>query len=206
MEILLADDHALFRQGFDMIIKSTFPTSNIHHANNWKDTQAMPKQHHFDLALLDLFMPGEGNWEDELSKFVSHSSNLSTCIVSASTSQSHIQTAFNLGVRGFIQKTAEIIEIQEALRKLHRGKQYIPDSTWKPHRSSPSIGGVKITARQKEVLTLISEGRSNKEISLKLDMAESTVKRHAYNLFKLLNAKNRVDAVKIAQKKGILMF
>lgn len=205
MKFLLVDDHALFRDGLTMIINSTFAESKVVHASNWQEALSITKQQRFDIALLDLFMPGEKPWYEELSTFISLSPDLPICIVSASNNQTHVKQVFKLGAKGYIQKTSGASEVQMALAKVVNGGNYIPKPKW---QTLPTLAGrkdFKLTWRQKEILMLIAEGNSNKSIGRLLDITESTVKRHVYNLFKTLDAKNRVDAIQIAKNLNILI-
>jgi DNA-binding NarL/FixJ family response regulator len=202
MKVLLADDHTLFREGMEMIIKNVLPTACIISANNWKEAHYYIQNEPFDIALLDLFMPRDRLWEDELASILKYAPDLAVCIISASTVHSHVQTALKLGARGFIHKTAGIVEIQQALLQIQQGHYYLPDVHQKNTHTKASIG--KITHRQREVLALLIDGKSNKEIGLQLNIAETTVKRHVYNIFQTLKVNNRINLSKIVKEQGIL--
>ena len=149
-------------------------------------------------------MPGTMPWQDELSAFMSSAPRLPVCIVTASNNQSHIKQAFKLGVKGYIRKTSTAAEVKDALFKLVNGGRYVPRASWDSTPMPNDTASLKLTRRQKEILTLIAAGDSNKKIGEILDISESTVKRHAYNLFKALKAKNRTDAVQIAKNQNLL--
>lgn len=204
MRILIADDHALFRDGLSMIINSTIPDTKILPANDWNEASTLAKQQPFDIALLDLFMPSDNTWELELSNFISQNPHIPTCIISSSNNKAHIKQAFNLGAKGYIQKTSGMQEINSALTKITNGGHYTPRSNWQRFAPEDETANLKLTWRQKEILMLMAEGSSNKQIGLVLEISESTVKRHVYNLFRALGAKNRVDAVRIAETGGLL--
>jgi DNA-binding NarL/FixJ family response regulator len=202
MKILLADDHTLFREGMEMIIKNVLPTTQIISAKNWYETHHCIKNEQFDIALVDLFMPRDQSWEEELATILKYAPDLAVCIISASTVHSHVQTALRLGARGFIHKTSGIVEIQQALLQIQQGHYYLPDVHQKNSHTEASIG--KITHRQREVLALLIDGKSNKEIGLRLDIAETTVKRHVYNIFQTLKVNNRINLSKLVKEQGIL--
>lgn len=205
MKLLLADDHALFRDGFSMIINSTVADSQVVPASDWNEALSLVKQQHFDIALLDLFMPGTMPWQEELSAFMSSAPRVPVCIVSSSNNQSHIKQAFKLGAKGYIRKTSGASEIKDALVKVANGGRYVPNAGWKNLPLANDTASLKLTRRQQEILTLVAAGDSNKQIGEILDISESTVKRHVYNLFKALNAKNRTDAVQIAKSQSLLV-
>ncbi|RLD81362.1 MAG: hypothetical protein DRJ10_06295 [Bacteroidetes bacterium] len=205
MNLLLADDHGLFRQGLSLIVKKIFPSCLLQHNNCWTDVHQKIEQQDFDLVLLDIFMPRQHPWEQELKLLLSKNPQLIICIISASTDNEHIQTAFKLGVKGYICKAAEPDELQLALLQVHAGKVYFP-----PQMRSNKINSQnkstcnKLTLRQQDILKLVTQGCCNKIISRKLSITESTVKRHLHNTFRILKAKNRTEAVKIARQQCLL--
>lgn len=205
MKLLLADDHALFQEGFSMIIKSKIIESKVITASNWREAFLQVEAQDIDVALLDLFMPGTKPWQEELSAFLSFAPDVPVCIVSSSNNQSHIKQAFKLGVKGYIRKTSGAAEVKNALYKVLNGGIHMPSSDWQNFHPSIDTASLKLTRRQTEILILITEGNSNKQIGLLLDIAEGTVKRHVYNLFQALGAKSRIDAIQIAKSHGLVL-
>lgn len=201
MKLLLADDHTLFREGFSMIISSTVIEAEVFPADNWNEAISLVKEHPFDIALLDLFMPGNMSWQEELSAFISCAPNVPVCIVSSSNNQSHINQAFKLGVKAYIRKTSGASEVKKALSSVIKGGRYLD---WKNAPQAIETANLSLTRREKEILMLIADGNSNKQIGIQLDITESTVKRHVYNLFKALGAKSRIDAIQIAKNQNLL--
>lgn len=201
MKLLLADDHTLFRDGFSMIISSTARQAEIYAADNWREALSLTNEHAFDIALLDLFMPGDKPWQDELSNFITCAPKVPVCIVSSSNNQSHINQAFKLGVKGYIRKTSGASEVKKALTRVINGERY---QDWKSTPESIETASLRLTRRQNEILMLIADGNSNQQIATYLSVTEATVKRHVYNLFKTLGAKNRVDAIHIAKSHNLL--
>lgn len=207
MNILLADDHTLFRESLEVILETTFPGSLITSTKNWSEVFDHTDTLSYDLLLLDLFMPDVkfSCWSSSLNRVV-NSQTGAVCIISSSSSPEHIQSAFHIGVSGYLCKTASLQEMKQALQQLSEGKTYLPEQMWKkrPYRKGDDQS-IHLTGRQQGILELIAEGDSNKTIAHKLGLAESTVKRHAYNLYRVLDAKNRTDAIRIAQLQGLLV-
>ncbi|MEY3219629.1 MAG: hypothetical protein RIT27_986 [Pseudomonadota bacterium] len=200
MHILLADDHALFRQGLVMLIEATFSNCSITECTNWEEVYQLFSSNHFDLVLLDIFMPRQHHWEEELETLIHLNSNIPICMISASSETEHIQTAFQLGVKGYLCKTAEPQEITRALLEISRGNEYFPLQL----QSHLNQTIYDLTLRQQEILKLMANGQCNKSIARQLNISESTVKRHLYNTYQILNAHNRVEAIEIARQKGLL--
>lgn len=207
MKILLADDHLLFRESLQLVLTMEFPDSTVTHADNWVEVLAAVESRHYDLVLLDLFMPnvGDEGWEFCLKKVIEQQHG-SVCVISASKNRVHIKQAYEIGVNGYICKTYSLSKVQEVLKVLTSGKNYHSSelSSGFDKRVKVGDGSVKITHRQQEVLELLAEGKSNKLISRRLGLTESTVKRHLYNVYRLLDAKNRTDVIRIAKDQGLL--
>lgn len=206
MRLLLADDHGLFREGFALVIQTLFPGVHIKQVDNWQAIHNTLEQQSFDLILLDLFMPRRHTWEKELSLLVTaQTPPIPVCIISASNSRHDIQMAFEIGVQGYISKVSELDEVKAALAKVMNGHVYVPASLWATPAPFKVVGGASlITKRQQEVLGLLATGKSNRQIATQLGLSESTVKRHVYNIFKILEANNRVEAIDCARQRGIL--
>lgn len=207
MNILLADDHLLFRESLNIVLSLAFPGSAVTHAANWTEVLTAIKSKQYDLLLLDLFMPkgDDEGWESCLEKVVKQQRG-AICVISASKNRVHIKQAYEIGVNGYICKTYSLTKVQEVMKMLMSGKDYRSSLLSFAFDEQRKVGDgfVKITHRQQEVLGLLAEGESNKLIGRKLGLTESTVKRHLYNIYRLLDARNRADVIRIAKDKGLL--
>lgn len=204
MQVVLADDHMLFRESFALVLQRMLPTALITQVGDWDALKTHTEQVEADLLLIDLFMPGKNGWEASLAQLFEHNS-CTVCIISASTDRDNVKKAFEMGVRGYIFKTASIDEMEQAIQQICAGKIYLPSFVWeKPAPKRVGKNSSTITARQKNVLELLASGESNKDIALQLGLTDSTVKRHVYNIFVKLKAKNRTEAVKLARQQGLL--
>ena len=206
MNILLADDHTLFRESLTVVLESTFPGSLITSTKSWSEVFGHTDSHRYDLLLLDLFMPNieSDDWSSSLGRVVD-SQNGAICIISASNNRAHIQKAFRIGVNGYLCKTSSLQQMKQALQQISEGKTYLPEQMWdKKNRSQKHENFSKLTWRQREIMELVAEGDSNRTIAHKLGLVESTVKSHVYNIYRSLDAKNRADAIRIAQLDNLL--
>lgn len=203
MRVLVADDHSLFLEGITLILRSVFERVEIIQVQSWPEVhKLLYRQPHWDLLLLDLFMPTRSHWKQELdaiSAMLSQDANV--CVVSASCDPQHIQTVFKAGIRGYLPKTSNLQELKTALQKVSSGQIYIPEQCWQTQKINRSI---KITNRQQEILNLVASGKSNKQIANSLGLTEGTIKRHMYNIFQIFNVTNRVEAIDYARNTGIL--
>ncbi len=207
MRLLLADDHALFSVGLAMILDTIiFPSSEVVQVRSWTEASSFIKNDNFDLILVDLFMPGKSNWKDELAGVVAAAKSTPVCVISSSSSQDNVRAVFELGAQGFLHKSVHPDKMRDALTKVLSGKIYFPKRLDMPSTVGGSIPKYSlVTARQQEILFLLAEGKSNQQIADMLNLQESTVKRHVYNICKILEVKNRGEAVHVARQMGLLI-
>jgi DNA-binding NarL/FixJ family response regulator len=206
MKVLIADDHALFRQGLTQFMSAGFQNLAVTEAGSFYDVLALKdKLGGFDLILLDLAMPGMEGFAG-VSMVREHAPEVPLVIVSASERRDDVLRALELGVTGYISKSMTGRELLDALASVLSGQTYLPASlmrnTPKPppqvdhqdlFRSHAALR--QLSRRQSEVLLLLSEGRSNREIAEALQLAEQTVKVHVSNILRILGARSRTEAV-----------
>jgi DNA-binding NarL/FixJ family response regulator len=201
MHILIADDHVLFRQALIMVTETVFPSCSITQCGNWKDVRQLCLRDNFDLALFDIFMLSKHSWEHELKIIIKQYPNLLICMISSSSEQIHIETAFKLGAKGYLCKTAIIEEVKQALLTVSQGELYIPLQSWQ------YVGNtLGLTHRQQEILKLMAQGKSAKVIARELQVSDNTVKSHIATIYRVLNVTNRIEAINIARQRGLLGY
>jgi DNA-binding NarL/FixJ family response regulator len=205
MKVLIADDHALFRQGLTQFMGAGFKDLSITEAGSFYDVLALNSQlPGFDLILLDLAMPGMDGFAG-VAMVREHAPNVPLVIVSASERREDVLRALDLGVTGYISKSMTGRELLDAISSVLAGKTFLPTSLMKS-APPPAPGDLtaalrshsalrQLSRRQSEVLVLLSEGRSNREIAEALQLAEQTVKVHVSNILRVLGARSRTEAV-----------
>ena len=205
MRILLADDHELFNEGFSLLLHQLFQGCAVEHANSWPAAKKSIQQSNFDLSVLDLFMPAQSSWQNELAEIIGIGKAGAICVLTSSLNQDNINQAFALGVKGYIHKSSNFAEIRTALQLALDGKTYLPPQLINGSKGdAPGSYRSNLTSRQHKILTMIAEGKENRRIASELGIKESTVKRHVYNIFKQLGVGNRTEAVHIARQHGLL--
>jgi DNA-binding NarL/FixJ family response regulator len=187
-----------------MILKALLPQAALYQASAWSETHSILIQHAVDLALVDLSMPGQHAWQDELPALCQQYPATKFCVLSATTTPDVIQAAFQLGIKGYITKLSDIDDMQTALTQVMAGKMYFPPQLWAMPASLPINGSSPLTRRQQGIVSLLARGNSNKQIGSTLGISENTVKRHVYNLFQVLNVSNRVEAIETSRRKGLI--
>ncbi len=210
MQILVADDHKLVRDGLKPFLAELDPSAEILDAATLGEAvAAAEKADRLGLVLLDLMMPGM-NGLDGLSQLKAKYPDIPVVIVSGFFSREHVMSALQAGASGFIPKTVSGSAMVNALRLVLSGEKYLPSTTFFDENPSPTFpvgGGTpppfdKLSRRESEILVLLVEGRTNKEIAIALELQEITIKVHLRNVYRKIGAANRAQAVRIALQSG----
>lgn len=208
MKILIADDHALFRDGLSIHIEKLYPKAIILQSANFsqavKIAQSAPDLY---LIIIDLDMP-DMDWADGIRTLQETSPDVKIAIISATEDVRNIKKALEMGVCGYIPKSSDTKVITSAIHLIIEGGTYLPPSVIEQtshvtDTTNPKAGKL-LTPRQSEVLSYVAEGLSNKQIAYKMSVSEATVKLHINALLRAIGATNRTQAVIIAQKRGII--
>lgn len=212
MKILIADDHELFRDGLRHVLDQLGGTLTIVEASDFTQAVAVVEsEKDIDIVLLDLAMPGVP-WNEGLQRLKELlPETVPVVVLSASDDRRHVLQAVNLGASGFIPKTSSSRVMLSALKLVLSGGVYLPPALLEQGGSqSDGYGSMAsehavsfLTPRQREVLTLLGQGKSNKEIARVLQLAEGTVKLHVTAILKALNVNNRTRAVVAASQLGL---
>ena len=206
MKILIADDHELFRTGVGRILTDLVDDVVVVEAGDLEEARkAAAENPDLEVILLDLKMPGvEGLSGVRL--LSEEAPDALLVVVSASESQDDVREAIRCGAAGFIPKTSSAPVMISALRLILAGGVYLPPSLL-AEDPSPNAGEAAtpaLSARQQEVLLLLAQGRSNKEIARELTMSISAVKLHVSAVLKKLAVNNRTEAATAAGRLGLL--
>lgn len=214
LQVLLADDHALFRDGMRYVLQQLSEQVDTICAGNFAETLSQAAAHPgLDLALIDLNMPGSDGVAS-IRIFHHHFPNVPLVVISGSDQRAEIEWVMEYGAMGFISKMSSAKEMVNALRIVLDGDIYFPSqllSTEEPlwnqtevDNSSQHTNKHGLTKRQMETLQYLAEGLSNKEIALKMNLAEGTIKVHIAAAYQILKVSSRLDAVRKAQKLGLI--
>ncbi|QPC91662.1 response regulator transcription factor [Mesorhizobium sp. INR15] len=214
--IVIADDHGLYRRGLRLVLTAGIVGVEIFDAACFDAVVCLLEEHaSIDLAILDLNMPGLFN-QEVLGDVLSAYPNTRFAIVSADDSRAEILKALSIGLHGYIVKSQKDEEVVMAVNEILSGRIYVPallsrSSAGQGQQISPpserdptrrrlgahNLG--RLTSRQKDVLNLMAEGYSNKEIARNLDIAEATTKIHAAAILRELGVRNRTEAAVLLQ-------
>jgi len=210
MQILLADDHPLFREGVKPVLMKLAPEVTIFEAKDYPMAfEIARKQPEIDLALLDLYMPGMIG-VDGVGRFRMSFPHVPVVVLSAAEEHDQIERLLANGALGFISKASPSEVILSALNLVLAGGVYIPPSLLSRvsgNETSVIDQGAgpqeTLTRRQVDVLRELAKGQNNKQIAKNLNVTEGTVKIHLASIFRVLNVTSRTEALLLAQKMGL---
>ena len=208
MKLLVVDDHPLFRDGLAALLRQANPETQVFQAcDSEAGVEMAQSRGDLDAVFVDLMMPGLAG-EAAVKEFARRRPELPVIVLSSSENPSDVKRVLNAGALGYIPKSASPQTVLSALQLVLTGNIYIPPflahaqdvATSQPSVSAKSLALAHLTERQLEVLKLVRDGMSNKEISARLGIAEKTVKAHVAAIFKTLNVVNRTQAANAARE------
>ena len=208
MRILIVDDHPLFQEALNSVIASVHPDWAITQAGSAEEAQFLITEANsnntlsFDLSIVDLDLP-----EMQGDKFIEwlrlQNPRIPALIISAAYERVKVYNAIHSGALGFIEKTASQTQIILAIDTVMLGDNFI-SSEWQHDLNEIKSDTPKLSRRQQQVLSLMSEGNSNKEIGNSLFIAETTVKSHVQMLFEILDCSNRIECINKGHNLGFI--
>lgn len=201
MRILLADDHVITREGTRRLLETEADLEIIAEAADGEETVRLARTLHPDAVLLDISMPLL-NGLDVVRILQATQPETRIVVLTGYDTEHYAQALVNLGIHGYLSKSASYREIVAALRAVEAGRSYIrrDASPFASHGSLPSSESP--TARELEVLSLAARGCSNQVIAGQLHLSQRTVKFHLRNLFAKLDVSSRTEMVYQARQKG----
>ncbi|CAM5187321.1 response regulator transcription factor [Oligella ureolytica] len=202
-ELLIADDHPLFREALRGLVNKHYPCSRIYEAENADSLFALVDDHsEADLLLLDLNMPGAEGYSS-LVFLRSQHPQLPIAIISAHEDPMLMRRAVDHGAMGYIPKSADIDTLCEAIDQILMGEIWLPKNAQStPVVSSKEKEAAKLvsqlTPQQFRVLQKVTSGQLNKQIAYDLGVSETTIKTHMTAILRKLGVNNRTQAVLLA--------
>ena len=204
IRIILADDHPVVRDGLMGMIGSQKDLSVVGEAGNGEDLLSLAGRTPADVALVDLHMPVLDG-VSAIARLRESSPDLRVLVLTTYDSDADIRRAVEAGATGYLLKDAPREELFRAIRQTARGDSYLsPAVASRLVNQVRSADHDELSPREVEVLTLVAQGRANKEIARSLRLSEATVKSHLLHIFEKLGASDRTHAVTIAIRRGII--
>jgi DNA-binding NarL/FixJ family response regulator len=205
MNLVIADDHPLFRGALREAVTSVVPATNISEAGSFGElTALLEKEADVDLVLLDLSMPGVSGFSGLIYLRAQYPA-IPVVVVSASDDGDTIRRSMEFGASGFIPKRFGVEALREAIGKVINGDVWTPSDVDLSAGVDPDLAKLRdrlitLTPQQVRVLMMLSEGLLNKQIAYELGVSEATIKAHVSAILQKLGVESRTQAVIVAAK------
>jgi DNA-binding NarL/FixJ family response regulator len=208
--VLLADDHVLVRAGLRLLLEAMPEVEVLGEADDGLTLLALAAQMRPNLVLMDIAMPGLNGLE-ATARLVKEQPQVKVMILSMHQSEEYVRQALRHGASAYLLKDAATLELEQALKALARGETWLSPAVSKGVlsdyvqrlRGEAQPAG-QLTPRQREVLQLIAEGLSSKEIARRLDLSVKTVDTHRSQLMKQLDIHEVAGLVRHAMRIGLI--
>lgn len=210
IRVVLADDHALLRAGIRAILQNMEGIEVVAEATDGIQALALVREHKPDLLVTDIAMPGRNGLEVTAEVCAEHS-EIRVLILSMHASEEYVSKALAAGAGGYILKDADPTELESAVRAVARGESYLTQAVsrhliadYKRRLRGEGEGGTALTPRQKEILQLVAEGKTTKEIARALHISVKTVETHRGQLMDRLEIHDIAGLVRYAIRIGLI--
>lgn len=212
IRVLIADDHALVREGIAALLRLSNDIEVVGEASDGMEAIARARKDNPDVVLMDIGMPGLGGMEAtrEIKKTAPQ---MKIIVLTQYDDREYVARFLKAGISGYLLKKAVGSELVNAIRAVHRGEFYLFSSIaaevvagylGKERKPSDGDSYGKLTDRERQVLKLIAEGCSHKEIAQCLSISVKTVTAHQANISEKLDLHSRAALIKFAISRGII--
>jgi two-component system, NarL family, response regulator DegU len=218
INIVLADDHVLVRNGIKAMLESDADIDVIGEANNGVEALETARKLHPDILVLDIRMP-EMNGLEAAAKLGAYSPDTRAVILSMHDSEEYVLQALDAGAYGYLLKDTDRNEFIKALKQIYHGNKYFsgavsnvlanrllntkPFTTSKPAQEVAE-DSYSLTRKEKEILQMIVDGKQNKQIAEASGKSVRTIETHRFNIMKKLGVNNAIDMVNKAVKENLV--
>jgi len=210
-KIFIVDDHEIFRNGLKMVLEKLKYLEIVGEASNGKDFIEALNKCKPDIVLLDIEMPVM-NGIEAAQKALEIMPDLNIIVLTMFNEDEYIQNMFDIGVKGFLMKNINKETLDKAIQTIINGGNYYSEELFKfftkqigKEKKTETIQ-IDFTRREKEILQLICEGLSNKEIADVLFVSERTVVGHKTNLLAKTDCKNSMSLMSFAIKNKLVVI
>jgi len=210
ISVLIADDHGIVREGLRRLLEAEPDISVCAEASDGQEALERAEKHRPELVILDITMPRLGGLET-LQRLRAEHPEMKVILLSMHGDPTFIESAVALGVDGYILKDGRASEVLAAVRAVMKGGSYFSPPVAREiveQVRSPKRGGTEpfsvLSAREREVLRLIADGLSAKEIASDLGISTKTVEAHRTSLMRKLGARKATELVRYAVRHGLV--
>ena len=207
IKILLADDHALVRQGFKMILGAQPDMQIVGEAGNGREAVELAEKLQPDLIVMDVTMP-ELNGIEATRRLAAASPRTRVLALSMHKDAVYVREILRAGARGYLLKDSVDADLLAAVRSVAKGEGYlspgVSDAVLTDYRKHVTDPLDLLTSREREVLQIIAEGKTNKEIATLLNLSVYTVEAHRGRIMEKLNLHSTGELVRFALRSGLI--
>lgn len=207
MRVIVADDHTLVRAGFCSLVRHIPGVEVVAQAEDGHEALELIDQHRPDIVLMDITMP-RLNGLDVAARVIDNQPHVRVIILSMHPDEEYVLRALRIGVAGYLIKDAGTEELEMAIRSVAQGKTFLsPSISEKVAEYVRRVGEGSeelLTSRQREVLQLIAEGLTNREIAEVLEISVKTVESHRSHLMSRLGIHDVAGLVRYAIRSGLI--
>jgi DNA-binding NarL/FixJ family response regulator len=207
IKILLADDHALVRQGFRMILEAQPDMEIVGQAGNGREAVDLAAKLHPDIVIMDVAMP-DLNGIEATRRIVESAPRTRILALSMHKDSVYVREVLRAGARGYLLKDSGDADLVAAVRAVAKGEGYLSPSVsesvlsdYRRHVTDPLD---LLSSREREVLQMIAEGKTNKEIATSLNLSVYTVEAHRGRIMEKLNLHSTSELVRFALRSGLI--
>ncbi len=212
IRVLVADDHALLREGIRALLASAADMEVVGEAADGREAIEQCRLLKPDVVLMDIAMPGLGGLEASL-EIRREWPQIRVLVLTQYDDPEYVSRFLKAGVAGYVLKKAAGPELAAAIRNVYRGGLVLDPAVARDALAGPPAGAPgaaegdpyeALTDREKQVLKLVAEGRSNKEVAQELAISVKTAMSHRENIMEKLGLHSRTDLIRFALKKGVI--
>jgi DNA-binding NarL/FixJ family response regulator len=211
IKVLVADDHTLVRDGVRALLAGAGDITVVAEAADGREAIEQARATHPDVVLLDIAMPGLGGLE-AVPELKREAPNARILILTQYTQPEYVRRFLHLGVAGYVLKKAASAELIAAIRAVYRGGLVVDPAVAAGVLVDAARGRAVTTAdpydsltdRERQVLKLVAEGRSNKDVATFLDISVKTAMTHREHVMQKLDLHNRTELTRFAIRRGLI--
>ncbi len=212
IRVLLAEDHTVVRQGLRKILDSDSSITVVGEAADGRAAVEAAKRLRPSVVVIDIGLPGL-NGIEATSQIIKSVEEVSVLILSMHAEEAYVRQSLKAGARGYLLKDAEDVDLIKAVKSLASGGSHFSPAVSKlllsgylrdAEKATGDDAFSRLSGREREVLQLISEGQTNKEIARLLSLSINTVESHRKHVMDKLKLHNTADIVRYAVRKGIV--
>ncbi len=212
LRVVIVEDHALVRAGMRALLQKIEGIEVVSDVGDGWEAVKSVQTDTPDLVLMDIAMPGL-NGLDATSRIIRESPTTRVILLSMHANEEYFQQALEVGASGYLLKGAELAELELAIKTVARGETYLTPAVakyaikaYREKSEGPSGPLTKLSMRQREILQLIAEGQTTKDIAQRLNLSVKTVETHRSQLMERLDIHDVPGLVRFAMRVGLIQL